>query len=101
MRAELRSRAVRDLLDAADLLAHGVEGQLVGGLFGGGEALGAEADRANPGALEAERLVQGVRRGGERRGVGGRLLEGAAAGGRGAVGVADGEGQGAADLLQG
>ena len=78
-RPELRAHLIRHLLDTAGLLVQYVEGELAGGLLGGGRPLGAQGDSADPGTLETERLVHAVRGFGEHRGVGGRLGERTAA----------------------
>jgi hypothetical protein len=89
--AEAGSRPVGGGLDLAGRVVSGVEGELVVGVFGGGEALGAQGDGPSAGTLQAEGGVKVVRGTGQRSRVAGGRWQGPGLGGAGPVGVPDSE----------
>jgi hypothetical protein len=90
--------AVLDGFDEQRLVDGVVEGELAGGVFGGGEVVASQGDASYAGALETEGCVEVVRAAGEEPGVVGGFGQGAGAGGRGSGGVPDGDGEARGDL---
>jgi hypothetical protein len=97
--AEAGVETVDDRLQAQRVLAGAVQGDLLGGAGGVGELFGAEGEAADPGALQAECVEDGVGEGSQVLGVGGGLAQGAGALDPGAVGEGDVEGEGAGGLV--
>lgn len=93
VRAEAVAGAVRGLFGGSGAVVGGVEGELVVGVGGGAEPVGAQGVAADAGALQAEGVQEDQGGGGEVGGVGGGFGQGAGPGGGGAVGVAEGEGE--------